>query len=286
MQLTAPFFQLPLRFDAARLAAEVDQFTPDDWRPHPQGHPGNTALPFIARHGNPLDDGVVGPMRPTPHLARCPYLMQVMATLDVPLGRSRLMRLDARAEATPHIDLNYYWQQRVRVHIPVVTFPTVEFLCGDASTHMAPGECWIFDTWRLHNVLNPADAKRIHLVVDTVGSASFWQKVADGGAPTLVPYQAGSNPALRFESSNYPVVMSPWELASLWSNWMADARAGDATPETIAALDAAVQPIIRDWRAAWALFGALPDGFPHFARLRERLVAVAAEHAGPRAPAK
>ena len=117
MQLTAPFFQLPWRFDAARLADEIAQFTAAEWRPHPQGHPGNSALPFIARHGNPLDDGLVGPMRPTPHLARCPYVMQVMAALDVPLGRSRLMRLDAGAEATPHVDLGYYWQHRVRVHV-------------------------------------------------------------------------------------------------------------------------------------------------------------------------
>ena len=120
-----------------------------------KGIPENSALPFIARrHGNPLL-GLVGPMRPTPHLARCAYLMQVMAALDVPLGRSRLMRLDARAEATPHVDLGYYWQNRVRVHVPIVTFPDVQFLCGDASTHMAAGECWIFDTWRVHNVLNP-----------------------------------------------------------------------------------------------------------------------------------
>ena len=279
MQLSAPFFQLPLRFDADRLAAEVAQFTAAEWRPHPQGHPGNSALPFIARHGNPLDDGVVGPMRPTPHLARCDYLMQVMAALDVPLGRSRLMRLDARAEATPHIDLNYYWQQRVRVHIPVVTFPSVQFLCGDASTHMAPGECWIFDTWRLHNVLNPADAQRIHLVIDTVGSASFWQLVASGGVPVPVPYVAGKAAALRFESSNYPVVMSPWEFASLWSGWMADARAGTSPPQAIATLDAAVQRVLRDWRGTWAQFDAGPDGWPHFARLRDRLVKISAEQA-------
>ena len=280
MQLSAPFFQLPWRFDAARLAAEVAQFTPAEWRPHPQGHPGNSALPFIARGGDPLDDGVVGPMLPTPYLARCPYVAQVMATLDVPLGRSRLMRLDARAEATEHVDTGYYWQQRVRVHVPVVTFPDVQFICGDASTNMAPGECWIFDTWRVHNVLNPGSAQRIHLVVDTVGSASFWQKVESGGAAVHVSYQAGTTAtaALRFESRNFPVVMSPFEIATLWMQWMADARNGGATAEAIAAVDAAVQPVFRDWRAAWAQFGDHPDGWPLFVALRDRVFAAGNAH--------
>jgi uncharacterized protein (DUF934 family) len=46
--LDREFYQLPLRFDAARLAEEVLQFSEDDWRAHPQGHAGNTALPLVA----------------------------------------------------------------------------------------------------------------------------------------------------------------------------------------------------------------------------------------------
>ncbi|MEO6928698.1 MAG: sulfotransferase [Casimicrobiaceae bacterium] len=279
MQLPVPFFKLPLQFDAARLAAEVAQFTAAEWRPHPQGHPGNSALPYVARNGNPLDDGVSGPMLPTPHLARCPYVMQVMEALGVTLGRSRLMRLEARAEATPHVDLSYYWQQRVRVHIPVVTFPEVEFICGDATTHMAAGECWIFDTWRVHNVLNPNAAQRTHLVVDTVGSGEFWQRVDAGRDPTqvpvTVPYRAGAKTQLRFERHNYPVVMEPAEMASLWSRWLADARSGDASADAIAAIDACIEPVFRDWRALWAQFGDQADGWPHYTRLRERILAIA-----------
>ncbi|MEO8849728.1 MAG: sulfotransferase [Casimicrobiaceae bacterium] len=279
MQLPAPFFKLPLQFDAARLAAEVAQFTAAEWRPHPQGNPGNSALPYIARNGNLLDDGVSGPMQSTPHLARCPYVMQVMEALGVTLGRSRLMRLDARAEATAHVDLSYYWQQRVRVHIPVVTFPEVEFICGDATTHMAAGECWIFDTWREHNVLNPNAAQRTHLVVDTVGSGDFWRRVEASRDPTqvpvAVPYRADAKTQLRFERHNYPVVMEPAEIASLWSRWLADARSGVAAPDAIAAIDTLVEPVFGDWRALWAQFGDRADGWPHYTRLRERIVAIA-----------
>src|SRR4029079_1480277 len=169
MQLPQPFIRLALTVDADRLRSEIGQFGPAEWRDHPQGHPGNSALPLVARRGQPQDDGVAGPMGATPHLARCPYVRQVLAALGAPIGRSRLMRLDSGAEATAHVDTNYYWSQRVRVHIPVVTTPGVRFLCGDAQTQMAAGEVWIFDTWRPHNVLNPPGVERIHLVIDTVG---------------------------------------------------------------------------------------------------------------------
>jgi hypothetical protein len=280
MQLTAPFIRIPLAFDAQRLAGEVAQFTPDDWRPHPQGHPGNWALPLVAIRGDPMDDGVAGPMSPTPHLRRCPYLRQALAAINAPLGRTRLMKLDARAEATRHVDINYYWQQRVRVHVPIVTFPEVEFLCGDASTRMAEGECWIFDTWRMHNVLNPTPRERIHLVADTVGSEAFW-RMAEGAEPVqAVPFAPGMDPPLRFEASNLPVVMTPWEIDSLWSNWLADACAGPADPAVIDALNVAVQPVFREWRSLWAEHADQRAGWPSYARLMARLQVVAGQFTG------
>ena len=38
---------------------------------------------------------------------------------------------------------------------------------------MAAGEAWLFDNWRLHQVENPTDSERIHLVGDTSGNAAF-----------------------------------------------------------------------------------------------------------------
>ncbi len=280
MQLATPFVQIPILFDAARLAVEVAFFGPDEWRPHPQGHPGNSALPLLAVNGDPNDDGVAGAMRPTPFLERCPYLRQVLAALDTPLGRTRLMRLDARAEATAHVDINYYWQQRVRVHIPVITFPEVEFICGEASIHMAAGECWIFDTWRMHNVLNPTARERIHLVVDTVGSDAFWRLTESPATQRSVKFRQGFEPALRFESVNLPVVMTPWEIDSLWSNWLADACTGPADPAEIAAINSAVQPIFREWRSLWAEHGERLAGWPHYVQLMSRLGDVARQFAG------
>ncbi|MBS0320720.1 MAG: sulfotransferase [Proteobacteria bacterium] len=280
MQLAEPFYKLPLTFDADRLAAEVNQFTESEWRPHPQGHAGNWALPYVARGGNPDDDGVAGPMRPTPFLARCPYVAQVMHALASPIGRSRLMRLDGQAEATLHVDTNYYWQQRVRVHVPVVTFPEVEFQCGDASTRMAAGECWVFDTWRLHNVLNRTPKRRIHLVIDTVGSAAFWDHVHGRVPPRHVAFDPAARVDLPLESENVPPVMSPWEVRDLWAHWVADAKGAPHDSAALAALEAEFDALWLDWRATWARFGPRSDGLRDYAALRERFGALGKRHAG------
>ena len=269
MKLHAPFIQLPLQFDAGRLPAEVGTFTAQEWRPHPPRLPGNFALPLVTAYGNPESEAVIGPMRPTPYLERCPYLVQVLARLGAVWGRIRLMRLAGHAEVSPHADLSYYWRERVRVHVPIITYPEVRFLCGDAEVNMGPGECWIFDTWREHRVINASHHERIHLVADTVGSADFWDLVGHGhefGTPAdawtaqrWIP-ATEQVPALRFESVNVPTVMTPWELREHIAFLLRDVR---PHPQ----LDLAQRVAARftaDWQGLWAQFGEDPRGWPAY----------------------
>ncbi|HUP62579.1 MAG TPA: TIGR03032 family protein [Thermoanaerobaculia bacterium] len=251
MRLPAEFIKLPLTFDAARLAEEIAQFDEADWRPHPEGHRGNWALPLVAASGDPASDAVKGPMRPTPHLARCPYVQEVLASLRAPIGRTRLMRIDGNAEATPHIDSNYYWMQRARVHVPVVTDPAVMFLCGGASVHMGAGEAWIFDTSKTHNVINPNPTRRIHLVADTKGSPEFREMA--GGRTSRPPPVADGTSALHFESHNFPVVMSPEEQASL--------------VELLDDVPPLVRRFLDDWRELWHLHGESRGGWAKYRAL-------------------
>src|SRR5947209_8720769 len=273
MRLDTEFVKLPLRFDAERLAAAVAEVPEPAWRPHPQGYPGNSALPLIAAGGEPTNDETRGPMLPTPILARLPYLRQVLAELRAPIGRTRLMRLDGNAEATAHADVNYYWMERLRVHLPVVTTPEVEFVCGERSVHMAAGEVWVFDTWRIHNVLNPNPTRRIHLVADTVGSPELWDLVENGewpfaaparpGAPSrFIPWRPGMPQSLlelATERTNHPRVMSPWEQAQLAAGLFADlARAGEGNGDReapVAELRHALLFFQRRRRALWAVHG-------------------------------
>ncbi len=276
-RLQNEFYQLPLRFDAERLAQEVLQFTEEEWRAHPQGHAGNTALPLITVGGG-MNDDVKGPMRPTLFLARCPYIQQVLASLGTVFGRSRLMRIAGQHDATPHVDTNYYWMHHVRVHIPAVTNPAVRFLCLEKSVHMAAGECWIFDSWKTHNVINPVETARIHLVADTVGSGPFWDLVSRAGEPPrAVPFDPrAASPRLALENENFPAVMSPFEQQALATRMLGDLA------EPAPALARALERLHQHWHALWTEHRDAESGWPAYQKTIAEFDAHLPELAGGR----
>ena len=270
MKLPVPFIQLPLQFDAGVLAREIAALGEDAWHEHPQKYPGNFWLPLIAADGSTHNDSFSGAMRPTPHLLQSPYLMQVLGRIGAVWGRTRLMKLTGQAEVAPHFDINYYWRARARVHVPIVTTPSVRFLCGEDEVNMRPGECWIFDTWRQHQVINGSDDARIHLVADTVGSDQFGDLLRDGRMPgnhvpegwraEPVPPTDERHPALRYESVNLPTVMTPWEMREHIVFLLNEVRphpqlepAKQVTSRFLAA-----------WQALWSEFGTDPAGFPAY----------------------
>lgn len=107
MKLQVPFIQLPLLFDAPVLAQEIEALGESVWKPHPQGFQGNSMLPLLAVGGDPDNEAFSGVMHPTPHLQRCPYLRQTLASFGATVGRTRLMRLAGQAEVTRHADQGY-----------------------------------------------------------------------------------------------------------------------------------------------------------------------------------
>ena len=272
MKLQARFVQLPLEFDAERLADEVGKLGEGAWLPHPQRFAGNDFLPLISARGELANESFEHEMRPTPLLLQCPYLIDVLASLGVTLGRTRLMRLSGHAEVTPHVDVHYYWRDRMRVHVPIVTQPTVRFHCGDAEIHMAAGECWLFDTWSMHRVINDAERARIHLVVDTVGGEGFWNLAARGRAPDqpnagwlarrVEPM--GAKPAeLDYENFNLPLVMTPWEAREHITFLLGElAPNGPALPATVQA----TTRFLHVWRALWSAHGEHQVGWPRYRR--------------------
>ena len=273
MKLRVRFLKLPVLFDAARLASEVAAIPESAWRPHPQGYPGNDALTLVTTNGDPNSDARGGAMGPTPHLLACPYLMQVMDAIGATWGRSRLMRLSGAAEVTPHVDTDYYWRDHMRVHVPIVTQPTVRFLCGGEEVNMAAGECWIFDTWSLHSVHNDATRARIHLVADTVGGRGMTTLMEQGRPagdrragmpPRFVPPRDVERPKLAYESRNVPTVMTPWELRDHVSFLMSELH--EPGPQTAAAGQILVR-LRNDWHALWARSGDEEGAWPEYAAL-------------------
>ena len=184
MEFNQPFLRLPWRFDVAALSNEVAGLPDDFWLAHPSGLPGNSAVPLVSVNGE-MNHAFDGAMKATKALTSSPYLSQVVSSFNEVVARSRLMRLEPGAEVAEHVDFNYHWVSRVRIHVPIITAPGVVFYCGEESVHMGAGESWLFDSWRRHRVVNASDVRRVHLVIDLAGSSRFWQTVRQ--AETLSP---------------------------------------------------------------------------------------------------
>lgn len=278
MKLPAPFIKLPFRFDVARLQEEVAAFPADAWAPHPNRIPGNEALRLITVGGGENDD-VAGPMAPTPHLLSAPYLQQVLSHFGVVWSRSRLMRLAPGAVVPDHTDINYHWFHRVRLHIPVFTTPDVRFFCEDRDIHMAAGDAWIFDNWRLHKVENRSDIQRVHLVADTTGNGRFWEMahaaMAGGLEEQPVPYRPGARALIPTEQFNVYRVMPPSEIDELLADLVSETvsfKPGAAGAAELQAFSAALFAFRQDWRQLWSLFADTDRGLPHYQKRLQSLI--------------
>lgn len=53
-----------------------------------------------------------------------------------------------------------------RTHAALITSRDVEFVVGGERRHLAPGELWEINNWRVHHVENRGESDRVHLLVD------------------------------------------------------------------------------------------------------------------------
>jgi hypothetical protein len=281
MKLETEFVKLPLQFDVERLRKEVAQFSEDEWIAHTTGFAGNLSIPLISLDGE-YNDAMHGPMKPTLALDRCEYIRQIMTSFGEVFGRSRLMRLEPGHTVPPHVDTNYHWFNRVRIHIPITTTEDVLFYCGDKHVHMAAGEAWIFNSWSQHTVENNGDKTRVHLVLDTTGSTRFWDLVEQGewpfkdrqqpaSKPHVIAYEPDKPTHIRTETYNAPLVQSPGELEVLIRALVDDIQCANESKEKgKKAFVSLTTNFVRAWREVWSEHGMKPGGWPTYHSLLQQ----------------
>lgn len=167
-------FKLPLHFDIQKMQQEVFAFTEGDWVEHfNKGYyQGDwSAIPLRSVNGEPRrifpDPTGLGVYKDTPHLDRCPYLREVVNFFDCDKIDVRLLRLRAGSSIKEHRDYGLEFEDgEVRLHIPVVTNPQLEFYLNKERVMMEEGECWYLNFNLPHSVNNKGDIDRIHLVID------------------------------------------------------------------------------------------------------------------------
>ena len=168
--------RLPLSFDPQRLQADAVQFPASEWTAHfnrhvYQGEWSGVALRAVPGSGVSLypDPAAKAAFADTEAMRRVSYIPSVLDAIPCSKNSVRLLKLAAGSNILRHRD--YYLgpeDGEVRLHIPVVTHPDVEFLLDDQRVPMAPGELWFLNFNHYHSVDNRSTVDRIHLVIDCV----------------------------------------------------------------------------------------------------------------------
>lgn len=168
--------RLPLAFDPARMAAEVEEIAAEDWIAHfvrDNYEGGWSILPLRCTAGatHPIMMAVSDPsatvFEDTPWLARAPYLRAVLGAFACPLLSVRLMKLDPGSRIKPHADLDLDAALgQARLHVPVTSNPDVDFRLNGTRVAMQAGECWYLRLSDTHAIDNRGSTSRVHLVID------------------------------------------------------------------------------------------------------------------------
>ncbi|MBL0841918.1 aspartyl/asparaginyl beta-hydroxylase domain-containing protein [Pseudomonas mediterranea] len=124
-----------------------------------------------------------------------------MALRDWPLEivSARLLRLGPGGRIHEHRDYDLGGPDAdLRLHVPLLSAPGVDFWLDGQIMPMAAGECWFLDLARPHRVTNRSDRSRVHLVLDCRPGPWLEQQIADGLPTTPAPGN-GQSDLVRFQ---------------------------------------------------------------------------------------
>lgn len=170
--------QLPVAFDPALLARDLEALGGSDWIGHfltdryegdwdviPLRGPKGAQHPVMMIATTPGQKEFAD----APALASCPYFREVIDSFAAEARAVRLLRLTPGSALLEHTDHEYTDDDgTVRVHIPVVTNPDVVFLLNGTRVAMDAGTAWILRLNDPHSVANRGTTDRVHMLVDLV----------------------------------------------------------------------------------------------------------------------
>lgn len=105
--------------------------------------------------------------RDLPILDDCPHFREAIAAFQAAPRVVRLNRLAAGAVIKEHEDREIHFDNAVvRIHIPVLTSPAVDFRLNGTQVVMPAGSAWYLRLSDPHSVTNRSDQARVHIVAD------------------------------------------------------------------------------------------------------------------------
>ena len=172
--MTPATLKLAPHYDATRLEHDLNQIVGSEFIPHfnKRYYEGDWSVVPLRSVGGRSDQIYPDPTATnkyadTPLLDRCPYVREVLTSLECQLQAVRFLRLKAGSVIKEHMDYNLSLEDgELRLHIPVTTNPEVEFVLDGHRIVMNPGELWYCNFNLPHRVTNHGSTDRIHLVID------------------------------------------------------------------------------------------------------------------------
>jgi len=167
-------FKLPFNFDPEALRSDLARISPDEWvahfnREYFEGEWSGVAL----RSSSGESDQLYSRTSPaisftdTPILQRCKYVREILTIFQCELQSVRFLKLAAGSRIREHRDYDLGFENgQLRVHVPIITNPDVQFFLDAHRVELQAGECWYLNLSLPHWVENRGATDRIHLVID------------------------------------------------------------------------------------------------------------------------
>lgn len=189
--------RLPLRFELAPLLEALARVDAGAWQGHfntgyYEGDWSGVALITPEDAPLPLAPGQGAPRRSGWWQQEAAW-NDLLGAFHTTVRSARLLRLGPGSRIHEHCDPDLGLPgSDLRLHVPLLSPPGVEFLVDSLQVPMRPGECWFLDLSRPHRVDNPGPGERIHLVLDCQPNDWLLAAVHQGlpDTPALQPGRA------------------------------------------------------------------------------------------------
>jgi hypothetical protein len=222
------YLKLPLYFDAGLLQQEVNALSAPQWLPHYQvkHYVGEWSAIPLRSIGGKADDVIISPTdnrdyRNTVFLDNSPYLQKVLQTFQCPLQAVRLLKLNAGSIIKEHRDAELNFENgEIRLHIPVLTHPDVEFFLDKERLTLQVGECWYMNFNLLHAINNNSPVNRVHLVIDAV--VNDWVTAIFNSPDIIIKKESEDLSKVLDDATKKKMIIQFREMNTAFSNQMAD----------------------------------------------------------------
>lgn len=172
--------RLPVAVDIDRLYREVQALPESCWgtRGGRVGVHQPTEGVFLRGHA-PIEGPK--PIEDREPLQALPYIRSLIHDrIPAPPMRCLLAKLLPHGVIRMHVDKGDYFLQTLRLHVPIVTDPSVAMFCRDRVYRMQRGEVWALNNSTLHGVYSGWSMPRLHLICDFLPTAALCDLIRTG----------------------------------------------------------------------------------------------------------